>query len=453
MSAAQVIDLNTSDDETDVDRGQPPVLSRQVGSDDPKKRYRSWAYTHYPASIDESNVLYRRLVCQYHVFGYETCPTTGRLHFQGTIVFAEGKTVTAMKKFLPFQDHFNPCIDVHASITYCKKGGDFFEVGKPPATKKEQGDGERDRWGTALAHARAGRINEIEPQIAFVHARTVDYIHQRELRSAPLSDHTGQPLWLWGPSGAGKSRWARANFPDAYLKPCNKWWDGYTGQKDVLIEDFDRDHACLVHHLKIWGDRYPFPAEVKGSAIKIRPNGQLIITSNYHPSDIWSESGDLEPILRRFKIGQFALVDGCCSNPEWDQARAPLLVLHRDSVTGAPKRIRHVTFRPPTPVPFNKAFMVEDSDDEEDPILQNAARDLKAARTAAIVEKILGSSEEEYMKDRSVIIGMPKVDRGTVIEDVPPTQPLPDEGSYESTYVRRAGNDTMETHTADGRVF
>lgn len=36
----------------------------------------------------------------------------------------------------------------------------------------------------------------------------------------------------------------------------------------------------------------------------IRPQ-KLVITSNYHPKDIWADETTLEPILRRFKIVHF----------------------------------------------------------------------------------------------------------------------------------------------------
>lgn len=102
-----------------------------------------------------------------------------------------------------------------------------------------------------------------------------------------------------------EKRKAREENPGLYLKIYNQWWDGYDHQEVVLLEDFNnKKHDVLVHHLKIWGDRYPFPAEVKGGSRTIRPE-KIIVTSNYHPEEIWTESGDLDPILRRFKVTKF----------------------------------------------------------------------------------------------------------------------------------------------------
>jgi len=60
----------------------------------------------------------------------------------------------------------------------------------------------------------------------------------------------------------------------------------------------------MGYHLKIWADRYAFNVEVKGGSMYVRPK-IIVITSNYHPKDIWNDNTTLEPILRRFKVIKF----------------------------------------------------------------------------------------------------------------------------------------------------
>lgn len=48
-----------------------------------------------------------------------------------------------------------------------------------------------------------------------------------------------------------------------YVKPTNKWWDGY--EDIVILEDVNRVAAkFLSHTIKIWYDEGPFRAEIKG---------------------------------------------------------------------------------------------------------------------------------------------------------------------------------------------
>ena len=84
---------------------------------------------------------------------------------------------------------------------------------------------------------------------------------------------------------------------------CNKLRDSYVDQEIVLIEDFDKQHFGLVHHMKIWSGRCPFLQEVKGGSVLIRP--KIVVTSNYTPLDIWTDASDLQPILRRFRRTRF----------------------------------------------------------------------------------------------------------------------------------------------------
>lgn len=122
-------------------------------------------------------------------------------------------------------------------------------------------------------------------------------------------------IWVWGPAGTGKSRWAHQLQGRKYMKNTNKWWDGFARHDIVIIEDLDPQRCtALVQHLKIWADRYPFNGEVKGGTRPIHPDYKLVITSNYHPRDCFSNPEDLQAITRRFTICEMAIQGAV---PEW----------------------------------------------------------------------------------------------------------------------------------------
>lgn len=84
---------------------------------------------------------------------------------------------------------------------------------------------------------------------------------------------------------------------------ANKWWDGYQGEQVVVLDDLDKKAAeHLGHHLKLWGDKWSFTAEAKGSAIAPQYK-MFVVTSNYDIEDlIKDDSVMLEAIQRRFKV-------------------------------------------------------------------------------------------------------------------------------------------------------
>lgn len=74
--------------------------------------------------------------------------------------------------------------------------------------------------------------------------------------------------WLWGEPGTGKTTFARTEYGppnEVFIKSQSKWWDGYTGQSVVVLDDLDSD--CLTHYLKIWADKWACTGEIKGGTV------------------------------------------------------------------------------------------------------------------------------------------------------------------------------------------
>jgi len=238
--------------------------------------------------------------CKYMVYGKEV-GESGTPHLQGFVSFKDPKAKSAVIKLMP-GCHIDIAKTIHDAITYCKKDGDFTERGTPPMTQQQKGDS--NQWSMIYKAAKSGDYESIPDDINMKYARQIDYVCERELKRAKHDTLPElQNEWHYGPTGCGKSRHSRETYPDAYLKMCNKWWDGYKGEEVVLIEDFNIEQAKhLAHHLKLWSDHYPFRAEAKGSCMVIRPK-RIIVTSNYSIEHAFGDdtTGSLEPLCRRFK--------------------------------------------------------------------------------------------------------------------------------------------------------
>jgi len=242
---------------------------------------------------------------RYCIFGKEVGEETHTPHLQGYVYFKNPVRMASVKLSVGNSAHVAIARgNTEQNITYCSKGGDVTVHGEAPMSQEDKGKKEKLRYEEAYAAAEEGRMDDIDADLRVRHYSTLKRIRLDKLNEQELADTTETMHWFCGPAGTGKSRRARHEWPELFIKPINKWWDGYTHEETVLLDDFDKNHSVLCHHLKIWADRYPFRAEVKGGTVMIRPK-RIIVTSNWTPEEIWALDQDLQPILRRFKVTRF----------------------------------------------------------------------------------------------------------------------------------------------------
>lgn len=106
----------------------------------------------------------------------------------------------------------------------------------------------------------------------------------------------------WGAAGSGKTRKAvEENCDDVYIMSDSEWWDGYNGEKTIILDDFYG--WCKYHDLLRWLDGYQLRLKVKGS-FTYAAWDKVIITSNKHPSE-WYSVGLTDALERRISDIQF----------------------------------------------------------------------------------------------------------------------------------------------------
>lgn len=262
---------------------------------------KNWCFT-VNNWTDEDILDVSKWPAKYTIYGKEV-GEQGTKHLQGFTVLLKNSKLSGVKK-LHSKAHWEASRGTwKQAADYCKKEGDYTEIGDEPQSKEDIGAKEKDRWKEAVDMAKIGNLDGIAENNPDIYARLYrtwkEIAKDNMVKPADADDVTG--IWIWGAPGCGKSRKAREDYPGAYDKMQNKWWDGYQGEDYVILDDFDSKE--LGHHLKIWGDRYSFLAETKGGAINIRPR-KIIITSNYSPdSEKFDWDDDMRAaIKRRFKV-------------------------------------------------------------------------------------------------------------------------------------------------------
>lgn len=230
----------------------------------------------------------------YFAYGAETCPTTGRKHLQAFAYAINSLTLAAWKKIFP-SAHIERMHGTFAqNEKYCSKQSNLTSFGVAP-----QSNGKRRDLTTVCERILAGEsLKDVSADYPTVYVQYHNGLRSlRDLHSEPYEHDTVRGTWIWGVAGAGKSHYARTKFEDRYIKPQNKWFDGYRGQKSIILEDYDCG-KCLGHYLKIWADRWSCTGEVKGGTVQLQHH-YFVVTSNYSIEEMFPDDVSLQAAIRR----------------------------------------------------------------------------------------------------------------------------------------------------------
>lgn len=275
-----------------------------------KTRSRGWCFTLNNYEDTDCQVLQgggkTPEVVSYLIFGKEL-GESGTPHLQGYLYFKTLKSLKQAKAAISERAHLEPQRgSVEQAVEYCKKDGCHYEYGDLPRQGKRT-----DLEQVAHMIVEGASVADV----AVAHPSTFIKFSRgiRDLKLTVTKSYTRESvcgLWLVGPPGCGKSHYAQTNFPDSYKKAQNKWFDGYGGEKTIVLEDLDI--GSLSHHLKIWSDRWPCTGETKGGTVHLM-HDLFVVTSNYTIEELVPEKGKDQPdnamiaaLQRRFVVRTFS---------------------------------------------------------------------------------------------------------------------------------------------------
>lgn len=226
---------------------------------------------------------------------------TGYEHWQFVVCFKKKLRLGGVRAiFGPYRAELT---NSAAANAYCTKeetrvAGTSFSYGRFPKPR-----GEKRAWEEIRQAAKIGDFDSIDPD---VYIRNYGNLKKIAVDNMKPEEIEREVVVFWGKTGTGKSRraWEEAGL-DAYPKtPTTKYWDGYSGQERVVVDEF-RGQVDISHVLR-WFDRYPTIVEVKGSSVVFRAR-KIWITSNLDPRE-WYPNLDADTkaaLMRRLKIIHF----------------------------------------------------------------------------------------------------------------------------------------------------
>lgn len=260
-------------------------------------RLRNYCFTLFTENKDDEEESHRRVVpeestVRFAIWQLEVCATTGRRHYQGYVEFNNSMRVSAVKALLGGTVHLEKRRGSREqAIEYCRK--DDTKIAGPWTIGDEDcvQPGKRtdlDNIGREILDgANLSSIVEKYPGTYIKYRRGIEALVFRSAADQCRSAFRELRVMVYyGDAGAGKTRKAIEECGADYFildQSERVWFDGYEGQKNLIIDDF---YGWIK-----WGtllrilDGHPYRGEIKGGFVWALWT-KVYITSNI-PVDEW----------------------------------------------------------------------------------------------------------------------------------------------------------------------
>jgi len=243
---------------------------------------------------------------KYLVAQTEICPSTGRRHVQGAVVFSGTTRMAGIKKMMPTA-HVEVAKHWEAAMKYCRKE-DTRAPGTEPMEYGALQQGLRSDLVQLTDKIKTGTpMRDIASEHPDTWVRNYKGLGALQALLFPARAIERKVALFWGVTETGKTRTVYDCLSDVYsvFDTMNCWFDGYTGQKNVLLDECG---PGMFNHnfLKRLLDRYPMTVPVKGGSVAWSAE-TIILTSNV-PLDKWYlglSLSDYEALKRRMRIFEF----------------------------------------------------------------------------------------------------------------------------------------------------
>lgn len=219
--------------------------------------------------------------CEYAVFQREK-GENGTEHYQGYMELSKKRRYAWCQKHIAKGHYEARKGPREAARAYCQKEetriAGPYEIG----VWKEKKQGARTDLTNLLKRAMEGAtytsIVKEEPHLALRYHRGI-----KEILKAHDTPRTGTLTvnLIHGPTRIGKSYYLHNKYGTAaYWKRPGKWWDGYEGQKVIVLDEYTG--WIPLYDLLNLLDPYPLQLETKGGHVNIKAE-EIWITTNTHP--------------------------------------------------------------------------------------------------------------------------------------------------------------------------